>query len=400
MDLHQPRVNGLKACWKLAAIASLWLVCWAFLPACEQPRAATQPSTAALKEYPVMTVAPRDVTLHIDVPASVLGKQVVEIRPMIDGYVEAMSVDEGAWVKAGQELFRIKAPQYEQALRTAEAGIKTAEADVNAARMNSDKVKPLVDKQIISQYELRAAQYQLESKEAALAQARAALANARTNLSYTRISSPVDGVIGNLPFKIGSLVSSAMTDPLTTVSNIEEVYAYFSVNEKIVLSLTRDIAGNSLQEKLSKMADVQFIMADGKLYDQPGRVVAASGLIDRDTGSTNFRATFPNPRGQLRSGASGQVRVPRPTPNALLVPQSAAYELQGKHFVYRIEQGDRVKQVEIKVRATPDGQFYVVESGLQANDRVVLDGLASLQNDSVIKPVPKEVAVPATSKAQ
>lgn len=345
-----------------------------------------------------MTVEPRSTTLYIDVPATVMGKQNVEIRPMIDGYIEAITVDEGAWVKSGQRLFKIKAPQYEQEVRTAEAGIKTAEADVSSARMSVDKVKPLVDKDIISEYELQAAQFTLESKLAALAQARATLANAKTNLSYTSISSPSDGVIGSLPLKIGSLVTPSMAEPLTTVSNIEEVHAYFSVNEKIVLNMTRDIAGNTFQEKLAKMPEVTFLMADGQPYELKGHVQAASGLINTQTGSSNFRATFPNPRGLLRSGASGQVRLPRPLTAALLVPQSASYELQGKHFVYVVQTGDKIHAAEVAVAPTPQGQYYVVQRGLQPGDRVVLDGLQSLKEGTVIKPVPTQVDFTASAR--
>lgn len=355
------------------------------LTACAEKSAASAPSEAP-KSYSVLTLKPVATTLYIDVPATLTGKQNVEIRPMIDGYIAAIEVDEGAWVRAGQRLFEIKAPQYEQAIRTAEAGIKTAEADVSSARMSVDKVRPLVAKEIISEYELDAARFTLAAKEAALAQARVALVNARINLGYTHIDSPVDGVIGTLPFKIGSLVSSTMTDPLTTVSDIADVYAYFSVNEKVLLALTRDIDGSSFQQKLEKMPDVQLITADGARYDQPGRVQAASGLIDATTGSTNFRATFANPRSLLRSGASGTVRLPRPIEAALVVPQSAVYELQGKHLAYRVAGDDTVESVAIEVRATPDGKSYVVDHGLRAGDRVVLDSSASLKAGSVIAP--------------
>lgn len=377
-----------------------WLACVALvtslgtLVAC---RDKAVPAASVPKDYDVVTVAPRATTLYVDVPATVMGKQNVEIRPMIDGYVEKIFVDEGAWVKAGQKLFKIRAPQYEQEVRTAQAGIKTAEAEVSSARMSVDKVKPLVAKEIISEYDLQAAKYVLQSKEAALAQARATLANAQTNLGYTMISSPSDGVIGTLPFKMGALVTTSMTQPLTTVSNIEEVYAYFSVNEKIVLSMTRDIAGNTFQEKLAKMPEVIFLMADGKPYEHKGRVQAASGLINTDTGSTAFRATFPNPRGLLRSGASGQVRLPRPTPDALLIPQRAAYELQGKHFVHVVQPDKKIRATEITVRATPDGKLYVAETGLAPGDHVVLDGAASLKEGTVINPKPVPIDFDASA---
>jgi membrane fusion protein (multidrug efflux system) len=181
-----------------------------------------------IKDYPVLVVKPDTVTLFQDYPATIQGQQNVEIRPKVDGFVEAIYVDEGATVRKGQKLFHISAPQYEQEVRTARAGIKTAQADVDAARMGVEKVRPLVNKGIISKYQLEGAQYTLQAKLAALAQAQATLANALTNLGYTTITSPVDGVMGTIPNKIGSLVSSTSADPLTTISSTGNVYAYFS----------------------------------------------------------------------------------------------------------------------------------------------------------------------------
>ncbi|MEO8711584.1 MAG: efflux RND transporter periplasmic adaptor subunit, partial [Parafilimonas sp.] len=182
--------------------------------------------------YPVLKVASQTATLKTDYPASLQGEQNIEIRPKIDGYVEQIYVDEGSVVKKGQLLFRISAPQYQQDVNNATAAISSAQADVSAAELQVKKTKPLVEKQIISNYELESAEYTLQARQAALAQGRANLANARTNLGYTNVTSPVNGVVGTIPYKLGSLVSSTTAMPLTTVSNITKVYAYFSLNEK------------------------------------------------------------------------------------------------------------------------------------------------------------------------
>src|SRR4051812_18186039 len=206
-----------------------------------------------VKDYPVLTVAPHATTLFSDFPATIQGQQNIEIRPKIDGYVQTIYVDEGATVRKGQRLFQISAPQYEQDVRTAEANIKIAVADVNAAQMQVNKVRPLVEKDIISKYELESAQYTLQAKQAALAQAKATLANARTNLGYTSVTSPVNGVVGNIPYKIGSLVSSNTAQPLTTVSNIGNIYAYFSVNEKQSLAFIKGTKGATTEERLASL---------------------------------------------------------------------------------------------------------------------------------------------------
>ncbi|WP_199181988.1 efflux RND transporter periplasmic adaptor subunit [Siphonobacter sp. BAB-5405] len=268
----------------------------------DEQKQGAQQAPAAPKEYPVITVAAQPTDVYTDYPATMQGQQNVEIRPKIDGYIDHIYVDEGALVRKGQVLFRISAPQYEQEVRTAQASIKIAQADVNAAQMQVNKVKPLVEKDIISHYELESAEYTLQSRQAALAQAKATLANANTNLSYTKVVSPVDGVIGLLPLKLGSLVSPTTTTPLTTVANTGNVYAYFSLNEKQLLDFFRDVKGNTLQQRLATLPAVSLVLADGTVYSHKGRVETASGLISTETGSANFRATFPNPEGSCGVG--------------------------------------------------------------------------------------------------
>ncbi len=339
-----------------------------------------------IKDYPVLVVQPDSVTLFQDYPATIQGQQNVEIRPKVDGYVEAIYVDEGASVKKGQRLFHISAPQYEQDVRTARAGIQTAQADVDAARMGVNKVQPLVARDIISKYELEGAQYTLESKLAALAQARATLANALTNVGYTDLTSPVNGIVGSIPNKIGSLVSSTSTDPLTTVSSTGNVYAYFSLSEKALLSFTRRRPGNTLQEKLSKVPNVRLVLADGSLYNLTGRVETAIGQVNTETGASSFRAIFPNPQGLLRSGGSGSVRTFQPVDKALLIPQSATYELQGKRFAYVVGRDTAAHAVAITVTPTPDGTSFVVQNGLKAGQRIILEGISGLKDGMKIRP--------------
>src|SRR4030095_11229676 len=218
------------------------------------------------------------------------GQQNIEIRSKIDGYIENIYVDEGATVKKGQLLFRISAPQYEQEVRTALANVKIAQAEVDAAQMQVNKVRPLVEKDIISKYELESAQYTLQAREAAQAQAEATLANARTNLGYTSITSPANGVVGTIPYKIGSLVSSNTTQPLITVSNIGNIYAYLSVNEKEALNFSSITKGATIQERLATLPPVIIILATGSEHPYKGRIQTESGLINPETGSVTVRA--------------------------------------------------------------------------------------------------------------
>lgn len=342
-------------------------------------------AASQVKEYRVLEIQPKDATLNTDYPASIQGQQNIEIRPIVNGFIDKIYVDEGTVVRKGQLLFKIKAPQYEQEVRTAAASIKNAEAEVSAANLAVNKVKPLVEKDIVSKYELESAQFSYQAKLAALAQARAALSNARTNLGYTTITSPVDGVIGSIPYRLGSLVSSNTAEPLTTVSSIGNVYAYFALNEKILLNFNKETAGKSFSQKLATLPQVSLILSDGTLYDKKGKIQTVNGLINTETGSANARASFPNSNGLIRSGSSAMVRIPNDVKSAILVPQSATFELQDKRFVVTVDKDNKAKTVAIITLENAPGKFFVVESGLKAGDKIVLEGVSTLKDGTPIK---------------
>jgi membrane fusion protein (multidrug efflux system) len=324
--------------------------------------------------------------LYKDYPTTLQGQQTVEIRPKISGYIDEILVDEGAHVSKGQTLFRIFANDIQATVRSAEALIKVAEADVAAAKINLEKTQNLVEKDIISQFELASVETSVLGKEALLAQAKAMLANAKANLQYTVITSPTTGIIGNFPYRVGSLVSSNIEPPLTTVSNTSKMYAYFAMNEKEFLLLTNDLSGKTIQEKLNALPDVELVLADNSIYGFPGKIETASGLVDPQTGAVNIRATFVNADGTLRSGGSGLVRIPKHIDSVLIIPQKATYELQGKHFVYVLGNENKIKNTEIEVLIGNLKDSYVVLSGLNAGDKIVVEGIASLRNDMTINP--------------
>lgn len=371
--------------FSLTGIAAL------FLASCgsggKDPKAGGAP--AGPQNYPVVQINEMNTTLESDYPATLEGQQNVDIRPKIDGFIEKIYVDEGATVKQGQPLFAINAPQYEQAVRTAQAAISSAEAEVNAAQLQYNKTKPLVEKDIISKFDLENAALTLTAKKAALAQAKAALVNAKVNLGYTIVSSPVSGVIGNIPYKVGALVSSTSQQPLTTVSSISKVYAYFSLNEKQLLEISRNSKGRTLEDKIKQIPSVTLVLADGSIYPEKGKIETISGQINTQTGSSSLRATFPNPNGLLRSGSSASIRIPQHLQNALLVPQKSTTDIQGKKFVYLVTDTGGVKTTNIEIMELTKGNFYVVTQGLKNGDKIVLEGFASLKDGDKIKPIAK-----------
>jgi len=346
-------------------------------------KAAQAAAAAQVKEYKTLTLQPESATLYTDYPASIQGQQNIEIRPRVEGYIDKIFVDEGSVVKAGQPLFKINAPQFEQEVRTATASIKSAQAAVSSAKLAVNKVKPLVEKEIISKYELETAQYNYESAMATLAQANASLVNARTNLGYTTVTSPVNGVVGSIPFRLGSLVSSNTADPLTTVSSIGNVYAYFAMNEKVLLDFTQ--GAGTLAQKIKQLPQVSLVLSDGSAYAEKGRIETVNGLINTETGSVNIRARFPNPRGVIRSGSSTTVRIPNEVKDGLIIPQSATFELQDKIFAVTVGKDGKTKNVNITILNNSAGNYYVVTNGLQAGDQIVLEGVASLKEGTQIK---------------
>lgn len=349
-------------------------------------------ATEKPQEYPVMTIRPESAVLNMEYPARLEGRQNIEIRPKVDGFIDKIYIEEGAIVRKGQALFSIHAPQYEQEVKTATAAIQSAEAEMNLARMQVEKTVPLEKEGIISSYELKSAEYNLHAREATLAQAKASLANAKNNVGYTRITSPADGVIGLIPYKTGSLVSSTSPQALTTVSDIREMVAYFSWNEKQYLDFTYSPDGKQLDDKLKSVPPVQLILANKQEYALKGRIESVGGLINTTTGSIPVRALFQNPARLLRTGASGIIRIPTHLSNAVLVPARTTFELQEKTFVYTVQNNGTVKSTEIQIQSTtPDGR-YVVSKGLADGERIVLEGLPTLKDGMRIRPVEKTSA--------
>lgn len=344
------------------------------------------PPPEQVKDYAVMTVYPQTVTIHQDFPATIEGQQVIEVRPMINGYLQEIYVNEGDRVKKGQLLFKIRNPMYEQEVVTARASINKAQADVHSSEMEIEKVRPLVEKQIVSDYRLRSAELNLESAKAALEQSRASLANAESNLAYTSIRSPMNGIIGTIPYKTGALVSSNSTQALTTLSNIDSVIAYFSWNEKQLLNFLSDSRGTTLEEKIRNMPPARLFLANSSEYPEPGKIELASGLISTETGSATFKAVFSNPEGIIRSGSSATVRIPEVKDSVYVIPQSATWELQNKYFAYTVGADNKVSAVSFTPVPSDDGKSFLVTDGLKNGDRIVVEGITSLKNGMVINP--------------
>lgn len=318
--------------------------------------------------YPVATLTQQDVELQSVYPAVLKGQEDIDIKPRVEGFIDAVYVDEGSIVKKGQVLFKISSPTSVQLLENATANFNTAKLDV-------ERMRPLAEKGIISEVRLKTYENNFASAKAALDQARA------TN-GFTSVTSPVSGIVGAIPYRQGSLATSSSV--LTTVANTNQIIAYFSLNEKDLLEFMRSWEGNTQADKIKNMPAVKLLLADGSEYEETGRIETISGVVDATSGTVNFRASFGNSGGLLRSGTSGKIIIPKTLKNVLLIPQKATMSQQDKTLVYKVE-GDSVMSKVIVAKATPDGKSYAVLSGLTAGDKIVTDGVATLTNGKKIK---------------
>lgn len=358
--------------------ASAWILCILLATACKN---ASQNMNGG--SYKTMEVTRGTRTLNQNYTAVINGRQSVEIRPQVSGTITQICIDEGAKVKKGQTLVIIDQVPYEAALQTAVANVKNAEAAVATARLTAESKEELFKEHVVSDFDLQTARNSLFQAEATLAQAKADEINARNNLSYTEVKSPVDGVSGMLPYRVGALVDASISTPLTTVSDDEEMYVYFSMTESQILSLIR--ANKTLEEALKQMPEVELQLSDGLTYDHKGKIDAISGTIDANTGAVSLRATFPNPEHMLRNGGSGTIIFPYVKENALIVPQEATYEIQDKIFVYKVVDG-KATSAQVEVFPVNNGKEYIIEKGLKEGDIIIAEGAGLVQEGTVITP--------------
>ena len=331
--------------------------------------------------FPVETVEKQDATIYEEYTANLEGQQNVEIRPKVNGFIQKIYVDEGQMVKKGQLLFKLET-------QTLNQDASASKAMVQAAQVEVDRLKPLVDRKIISNV-------QLETAKAKLAQAKSAYGSIAANIGYGTITSPVNGVVGSLPYREGSLVSMTSEMPLTTVSDSKVIRAYFTMNEKQLLSFNKTFKGANTVEKLKNVPEVSLLLVDDSEYNVKGKIATINGLVNPQTGTTEFRAEFKNPEGLLRSGSTGIIRLPIEQKDVIVVPQNAVFEVQGKQMIYVVGKDNKVKSTIITTNGV-SGMNFIVTDGLSEGDVIVVEGASKLKDDMEIVPQGK-TAQPQTA---
>lgn len=350
---------------------------------CSQPQTAAPVAEAPSAE--VITIATASAITENDYTASLQGKTDVEIRPQVNGFLDKVLVDEGQYVNAGQPLFKINAQTYNAQFNSASASLQAADAAIANAQLEIDKLTPLVQNKVVSDYQLKSAEATHKIAVANAAQARAVVSAAKINVGYTLVKAPVSGFIGRLPKKRGSLVSPTDPEPLTELSDVHEVYAYFALGESDFINFKSQYQGNTLNDKLKKLPSVSLVLADNTIYPQQGRIDMVDGRFDKNTGAITLRAVFPNAQSLLRSGNTGKIRLQQQHRDALLVPQSARIEMQDKIFVYAVGDSNKVSKQALDIIGK-SGTDYIVKDGVKSGDRIVFSGLDHLSEGAVIRP--------------
>ena len=331
-------------------------------------------------QLPVLTLSTKDTVLQTAYVADIQALRNVEVRSRLKGFLEKIYVDEGMPVRKGQTLFKINDAEYRVALSKAKAALSNAQAEAVATRLEVDRVKMLVDKNVISASELEVAKSKLTSDEAVIAEMRANVQNAQNHLAYTIIHAPFDGIIDRIPLKAGSLIDEGML--LTSLSDISSVYAYFSFPENEYLRYQR--AKNNMEEADST---VKLVLSDGSKYSHTGTIETIEGEIEQTTGSIDLRAKFPNPHRLLRHGASGKIYVSADKDDVLMVPQKSVFEIQDKSYVYLVDKANKL-HMQSFTPVTRFSQYYIVKDGLKAGDKILFEGTQNARDGMVIKPEP------------
>ena len=321
--------------------------------------------------FPVTQIQSKTVTGFTEYPATIEGIVNSDVRAKTSGYIEKVFVDEGQKVHKGQPLFKLETQTLSQDADAAKALVNVAQVEVN-------KLIPLVEKNIISPV-------QLETAKANLAQAKANYSSVNANIGYATIKSPIDGYVGAINFREGALISPSDTTPLTTVSEIDQVYAFFSFNEAQYIDHLQRSEGKSKAERIKNSPDLTLILANGKEYSEKGRIQTSTGQINQGTGTIQIRAAFNNPNEILTNGNSGKIRFPVEYKDAIVVPQSATFEQQGNIMIYKLGDDNKVATSILEIEGTVDN-LYVVKSGLTSNDKIIVSGVGKLRNGMAISP--------------
>ena len=341
--------------------------------------------------YKTMTVENQDITVPVKFSAKMKGQSDVTITPQVTGQLLQIRVSEGQQVGRGQTLFVIDSRNAQHDVEAAQANLQAAQANLqaaiaqeNSAKLEYESNKNLFDKKIVSSYMLESslnnykqAQAAVSQAKASITQAQSAVNRAKVNLGFCTITSPVSGVIGEIPVREGDQVSPA--SHLTIVSGNNNMEAEFSLPESILESAIAEGYDVNASEAIKHFPDVSFVMKNGTEYGHKGRITSATGMVNAMTGTLACKATFPNPEGNLYSGIQGSVVMPYEMQGVIVIPQNAVVKLQDKQLVYKVKADSTATAVAVTTEDPGNGKDFIVTSGLNVGDKIVTEGANNVQ---------------------
>src|SRR6188768_812946 len=368
-----------------AFVAAGMMVAATLLVACGKDAGGPPPPP----EVSVITLAPRAVAITDQLPGRTTAYRVAEVRPQVTGIVQKRMFVEGGEVKAGEQLYQIDPGSYRAALSSAQAALKRAEAQAVTAKLLAERYEPLIAANAVSKQENDEAIASRARADADVASARAAVDAARINLVYTQVLSPITGQIGRTLVTEGALVTSGQQAPLATVQQLDPIYVDITQSSTDMLRLQRQLANGELVEDDKNQAEVTLTLEDGSVYPERGRLKVSEASVDPSTGSVVLRAVFPNRHRELLPGMFVRAQLAQGTRSAaLLVPQrGVAHNAKGEATVLIVDKDDKVAERVVTADRSINGE-WLITAGLNAGDRVIVDGLQKAKPGSPVKPVP------------
>lgn len=342
----------------------------------------------APEHFPVTSVIKVDTSIYTDYVTEIHALQNVEIRARVTGYLEKIHVDEGAHVQQNQLLFSINNKEYAEEMARTRAIYRSAMAEVKAAELELKNVMQLAEKKIVSGTEVELAKNKLEAQKAKMEEAQAHQMHAQLRFSNTEIRAPFSGIINRIPGKIGSLIEEGTL--LTSISDNDEVYAYFDVSEKEYLEYARALKKDSVQSRT-----VSLVLVDGLEHPWPGKIETIEGVIDAGTGNIAFRARFKNPGKIIRHGASGRVRLRKKYEDVLVIPQKSTFEIQDKLYVYVVDSSNTVRMRHIGTQFRLP-HLFIVSNGLAEGEQIIYEGIQNVKEGMAI--TPDQLTMPSIMK--
>ena len=335
--------------------------------------------------YDTMVVEKQSITVPVKFSAKLKGQSDVIISPQVSGQLMQICVSEGQQVRRGTTLFVIDSRNAQLDLEVAESNLLAAQASERSAKLEYESNKNLFEKNIVSRYMLDNSENAYRQAQAAVSQANASVNRAKVNLGFCTITSPVDGIIGEIPVSEGIQVSPGTQ--LTIVSGNAKMEAVFSVPESVLEEAVAQGYEGKVEDALKLFPDVSFVMKNGTEYTHKGRITSATGVVNTATGTIACKATFPNPDGQLYSGIQGSIVMPYNHKDVIVIPQYAVVRLQDKALVYKVKDDNTATAVTVTVEDAGNGKDFIVTSGLEVGDKIVTVGANNVQEgEQVIFP--------------